>query len=133
MKIQNEISTFDKKINNIISNRIKYNKDNHSSIRQIKKENKKTKKKIGYFNIIFIIKFLIIINFYKKSKSNRLFFHDSKITLKINADQIKDYYILGTNFQGINHLKEVYINNKTQNDIKNIYPFTKGDNNVTMG
>ena len=152
MKIQNEMSTFDKKINNIISNRIKYNKDNHSSISQIKKENKKTKKKIEYFNTkdsakinclkyiknnidyirIFIIKFLIIINFYKQSKSNGLFFHDSKITLKINAEHNNDYYILGKDFQGINHLKEVYINDKKQNSIKNIYSLNQGDNNVTL-
>ena len=170
MNIQNELLTFDEKINNIISNRIKYNKDNHSSNSLIKiknskikylknkittdreKEMKKTKKKIEYFNTkdsakinclkyiknnidyirIFIIKILIIINFYNQSKSNKIFFYDSEITLKINAEHNNDYYILGKDFQGINHLKEVYIKGKKQKHTNNTYFLNRGDNIVEL-
>jgi len=83
---------------------------------------------------VFIIKFIIIINFYFQINSNNIISKYSKISLKIKG--IGELNILGKNqyncFEGINYLKQVNINGNKQDTIEYKYNFTQTDNFVEL-
>ena len=87
-----------------------------------------------YFIFLLIINYLILINFINIAKGNGINYGYSKIYLKIKGNG--KHYILGNgadfNFEGINFLKEVYINGNKQNTIDYIYDFNQTDNYVKL-
>ncbi len=90
-----------------------------------------------YTVIIYIIKYLLIINLFIKTKNNIFnfyYFQLSKISLKIRGTG--ENTILGNkssnNFKGINYLNEVHINRKKQNSIEYKYLFNQTNNIVEL-
>ena len=86
---------------------------------------------------LFMIKFLIIINYYNQINSGDIILKYSKISLKIkgignNNILSNDIIIQANKFKGIAHLKEVYINGVKQNTIKYSYYFDKNYNFVEL-
>jgi len=88
---------------------------------------------INYLSV-FIIKIIVIINFYNQTKSNSIFFTYSKISLKIKGEGENTILGNSTDFQfnGIDYLKEVYINGINQSTIAYNYIFNKSDNLVEL-
>ena len=78
----------------------------------------------------FIIKFIIIIIFCKPNKCNKIDCTFSKISLKIKGTG--QYSILGNFFEGINYIKEIYINGINQTTIIKSYIFNQTDNFVEL-
>ena len=87
------------------------------------------KVKIIKYIKIFIIKFLFI-NIFTQIKSNNIFFCYSNITLKIKESGKQA--ILGTDFQGMEYLKEVIINGNKNDTLAKIYYFEQTDNFVEL-
>ena len=101
----------------------------------IKKESNKInsmQKIITNINCIekYIIKFMIIIIFCNPTKSNKIDCKFSKISLKIKGTG--QYSILGNYFEGINYIKEIYINGINQTTIIKSYIFNQTDNFVEL-
>ena len=105
------------------------------------KEEKIRKNSISDINFIQIIlvNFLIFIILFIKTKNNKFSFYyiqDSKISLTIKG--IGEIDILGNGngtehtFNGINYLKEVYINGIKQDIITYGYHFNQTDNYVEL-
>jgi len=81
--------------------------------------------------VIDIIKFIIIINLFCRTKNNIYdfnSFHDSKIKLKIKG--FGENLIFDSKY--IDYLKEVHINGQKQNGIPNKYNFDQEYNNVEL-
>ena len=106
--------------------------------------NNKNKKRMNVVNnnnaIITNNKIIIVsilINIFYQIKNNifdLFYFQDSKITLKIKGIGYNNIlgYADNYNFQGINKLKDVYINGIKQNETKYIYYFNQSDNFVEL-
>ena len=79
---------------------------------------------INFFSI-FIISILIIIDFCNLIKTNGIYFQYSKISLKIRGKSKNVIFIMGEKFyfEGINYLKEVYINGNKSDKIDYKYSF----------
>ena len=85
---------------------------------------------------LFMIKFLIIINYYNQINSGDIILKYSKISLKIkgigNNNILSNDKMQANKFEGIAHLKEVYTNGVKQNTIKYSYYFDKIYNFVEL-
>ena len=79
---------------------------------------------------IFIIKFLILINIYKNTKTSGIFYKYSKISLKIKGKG--ENQILGDSFRIINYIKDVFINGNKQNKKDKKYYFNQTKNFVEI-
>ena len=114
------------------------NKSNNNKLKE--NENKKRMNNINNNIIIrnyIIINISILINILYQIKNNifdLFYFQYSKITLKIRGIGYNN--IIGNDnfckFQGINYLKEVYINGNKQDTIEYKYNFNQTDNFVEL-
>ena len=108
-------------------------KINRTKKRKNNVDNNKNKKIIN-FTIIFAINIINIICHIKNQIFDLFNLQDSKIILKIRG--FGDIAIFGNetnhNFEGINHLKEVYINENKQNSTEYRYYFTRTNNIVEL-
>ena len=87
------------------------------------------------YYIFILIKYIILINAIYKIKCNILFnFQNSKITLKIKGIGWSNIFpkSRSNTFEGINYLKEVYINLNKQDSIDYKYYFNQTDNIVEL-
>ena len=86
------------------------------------------------FIIAYIIELLIILDLNNQTESKDIIFKDSKIYLKIKGKGENTILgnMTGFNFERINHLKYVFINEKQQNSIEYKYYFNKTDNFVEL-
>ena len=86
------------------------------------------------FIVVFIIKLLILLNLVNQIKCKGIILKDSKIFLIVKGTG--ENTILGNKtygkFQGINHLIDVYINEKQENSIEYKYYFNQTDNSVEL-
>ena len=107
------------------------------------KKNSRKFKIIDYNNFnnnyiaTYIFTFLIILNLFIRTKSNKLdfyYFKYSKISLKIKGKATNS--LLGNSgiytFKGINYIKEVYINGNKQDKVAYRYYFNQTDNFVEL-
>ena len=79
---------------------------------------------------LFLIKFLIIINYLNQIKSNISLFKNAKISLKIKG--VGESIILSDEFDNKYYPNKVYINGIKENIISNTYFFNQTDNFVEL-
>ena len=106
---------------------------NYTHIKENKRNiNKKHNLKIGYLDIIYLIKMIIILNLNHQTKTKDIILKDSIIYLKVKG--INEKYILSSRFESnINkYLKKVYINEKLQITNSYKYCFNQTDNFVKL-